>query len=393
MDLGLVRLADVSPEDLRINAELLANEKQGLAYKAPKVVTWFLPIVTHALKGGVRTVFMFAEEFSRDWGTLNVFVLYSHSSVLFDPKPLAVSLRQCFPALKFTVMTHRKGKDHLNDLPDSDIAFCTLWTTAYLLLKFNKTGRKFYLMQDFEPAFYQAGDVYGVIEQTYRFGFSCVANTPGVAERYLRYSDDVVAFLPGVDREVFYADLSKTGPNKPFRLVFYGRPSNARNCFGLGALTLAALKRKLRDQVEIISVGENWKEADYDLEGVVSNWGLLGSLQEVANLYRSADLGLVFMMTPHPSYQPLEYMACGCVVATNMNEANQWFLTPQNALLLEPIPEVAAQRIHDLLRDEVKWRTIRNSGLQAVSGLSWDAAFDVVKARIAGDRRAAPGLR
>ncbi|WP_206067671.1 rhamnosyltransferase WsaF family glycosyltransferase, partial [Escherichia coli] len=97
-------------------------------------------------------------------------------------------------------------------------------------------------------------------------------------------------------------------------------------------------KNRMGSCVDIVSVGADWSVDDYGLGGVVENRGLLSSLEDVANLYREADLGLVFMVTPHPSYQPLEYMACGCVVATNINEANQWLINASNSIQLEPIP-------------------------------------------------------
>src|SRR6185369_6249852 len=116
---------------------------------------------------------------------------------------------------------------------------------AYLLLKYNSVSKKFYFMQDFEPLFYEAGSVYAAIEQTYRFGFSCIANTPGVGNRYLSYSSDAVSFYPGVDRELFSPRKNSHRDGRPYRVVFYGRPGNPRNCFGLGIQTLQALKRKM----------------------------------------------------------------------------------------------------------------------------------------------------
>lgn len=380
---GLLRLAIATRRDLEANVRTIAAGRAQGAHPH-RVATWFLPVVTHALKGGVRTVFMLAEHFSRSWGTLNVLVLCPINGRDVDTTPLAQSLRRHFPDLDFVLCVHRAGKDDIGVVPPSDFAVCTLWTTAYVLLRYNSTRAKYYLMQDFEPSFYPAGSISGVIEQTYRFGFSCIANTPGVGERYARYSDDVVSFKPGVDREVFHVNPDKFRPGQPARLIFYGRPSNARNCFSLGAETLMALKRRMGAGIVIQSVGEAWPPADYGLEGVVENLGLLDSLEDVASLYRSADIGLVFMMTPHPSYQPFEYMASGCVVATNINESNAWLLKNDNALLLEPLPELAAERIEAVLRDHALWFSLRCEGLKTVRELDWNDAFAVVRARIAG---------
>lgn len=381
-DQGLIQVSDSSISDLIENDSAI---RAGSKIQLGRInsVTWFLPIVTHALKGGVRTVFMFAERMSAKWGTINIFVIYSHNGCDFDISGFEKSLSEHFPNLRFLLRKFIQGKDSASDIPHSDIAFCTLWTTAYLLLKYNQVHKKFYFMQDYEPLFYEAGSVYAAIEQTYRFGFSCIANTPGVGNKYLQYSNDVTYFYPGVDTTVFNTNIPRCYSDK-FRVVFYGRPGNARNCFSLGVLTLKALKRKMKSQVEIFSVGAEWNVADYGLEGTIENLGLLGSLNEVAQLYRNSDLGLVFMVTPHPSYQPLEYMACGCVVATNINESNGWLLNPANSLQLEPIPEIAAQRICDLLSDRARLNEIRNEACNTIKSYNWNDAFSVFEKRILG---------
>ena len=115
---------------------------------------------------------------------------------------------------------------------------------------------------------------------------------------------------------------------------------------------------------------------------MVENLGLLKRIDQVADLYRASDLGLVLMATPHPSYQPLEYMASGMVVATNINEANRWLLTPENALLIEPIPDVAAPRIADLLEDPAQRARLVAAGLETVQGLDWADAFNVITTRM-----------
>jgi len=120
----------------------------------------------------------------------------------------------------------------------------------------------------------------------------------------------------------------------------------------------------------------------------LENLGLLTRIEDVADLYRASDLGLVFMATPHPSYQPLEYMACGCIVATNRNEANHWLLNDENALLLEPLPEVAASRIVALLQNPDQCRDLVQQGFKTIERLDWDTAYDVIERRILGTAEA-----
>ena len=383
---GLMDLVTVQAKDLNENFEAI-REGASIQIDKPKVITWFLPIVTHALKGGVRTVFAFAEHMSLKYGTMNIFVIYAFNGRDFDSAPLDDSLREHFPGLDFVIRKFLHGKDRAEDLPHSEIAICTLWTTAYIMLRYNQTLRKFYFMQDYEPMFYAGGDLYMVIEQTYRLGYSCIANTPGVGNRYLQYSDDMVSFLPGIDDSVFYPDpgqdVAAAGTtDRPWQIVFYGRPTNARNGFFLGIDILKAVKDRLGDKVRIVSAGAEWDPAEYGVAGKVENLGLLKRIEEVADLYRASDLGLVFMATPHPSYQPLEYMACGCVVATNRNESNSWLLNDENALLLEPIADVAAERIVNALQDQQGQDRKVRAGLETIGRLNWDEAFGIIEARL-----------
>jgi glycosyltransferase involved in cell wall biosynthesis len=379
---SLIDLARVSLTELEQNASTIRSGR--FTYTGnPKVVVWFLPIVKHALMGGVRTIFMLAEELSRRFDTLNVIVCYSRTGAHHSLDGLSASLRKHFPELRFAVRLHRRNKDSVDDIPTSDIAFCTLWTTAYVLLRYNKTKKKMYFMQDYEPMFYAGGPEYLAIEQTYRFGFSCIANSPGVGERYLQYSSDVTVFRPGVDRDVYFPrDGSSVNKSEVSRIVFYGRPSNPRNSFELGVGILREVKRYMGDSVDIVSVGADWSEKEHGLEGIVRNLGLLSTLEEVAKCYRAADVGLVFMATPHPSYQPLEYMASGCVVATNINESNAWLLNEGNALLVEPLLGVAAERIVAALQDEEFLAARRQAGYRTVEKLNWSDAFDEIIHRL-----------
>ncbi|WP_462384170.1 rhamnosyltransferase WsaF family glycosyltransferase [Pseudomonas sp. Marseille-QA0892] len=381
---SLMDLAQVSLEDFESN-RLCIERGRAKPLGRPQTILWFLPLVPHALKGGVRTVFAFSEYMSVKHSTQFVFVVYSFTGRDFDLDPLSISLRVNFPNLRFTLRKFLRGVDSENDLPHSQIAFCTLWTTAYLLLRYNKTQRKYYFMQDFEPMFYAGGEIYMMIEQTYRLGFTCIANTPGVGNKYLEYSSDVTSFLPGVDRSVFYPDnIYMDAVSRPtvFNIVFYGRPENARNGFFLGLDILKALKRKMGSKVRIYSVGADWKPGDFGVDSVVENLGLLKSIDEVASLYRRSHLGLVFMATPHPSYQPLEYMASGCIVATNRNEANEWLLNESNALLLEPLSDVAAERIVQLLSDTPRRLSLVREGLNTVASLDWSEAYRVIESRV-----------
>ena len=151
----------------------------------------------------------------------------------------------------------------------------------------------------------------------------------------------------------------------------------------LGLETLRLVKAALGDRVRIISVGAVWNPADFEAEGVVECRGLLPSLEAVADLYRRSHLGLVFMFTPHPSYQPLEYMASGCVTVTNRNPGTAWLLKDrENCLIVDPVPGLAADRIIRALSEPMQLSALREAGLKPAETLSWDKAFTAIEAFI-----------
>ena len=371
-DQFLLSLAELTPEEFAANREFVAGPRR-LA-KPPETALWFIPWTDNAIRGGVRTIFMVAALMTRLWRTQHVFVVDD----IFGKGKLGVlkrSLAENFSDLRFSVRPFDRQSESPQDLPDSDIAICTLWTTAYLLARYSKCSRKLYFIQDFEPLFYPGGSVYGCIEATYRLGFDGIANSQGVHNRYRQYGNRSTYFDPGVDTEVFTPADDRDG-NDGWQIVFYGRPANPRNAFALCAAILTRVKHLLGERVRIVSAGSNWRPEDYGLEEVAENLGNLTSLDQVASLYRRSHLGLAFMFTAHPSYQPLEYMACGCVPVVNLNRSNEWLLrTGVNCLTVEAIPNLAARDIVDLLSEQPRMDALVRGGLETARSQRWDQAF------------------
>lgn len=372
-----MRLPRIKASDLEANAKIVKQMRQQVRSGPLKSAVWFLPYFTHVLKGGLRTIFNIANECSRKWGTKNTIVLDNFFGRAV-PDSIHDQLRQHFPDMIFQfVVLDREGD--VSSLPQADAGFCSLWVTAYTLARYNKCHAKFYIMQDYEPMFYPGGTVSLMIEQTYRLGFFSLSNTEGVASKFRQYSDWGMAFTPGVDTELFHPSGKEAKTSGPYQIVFYGRPNNDRNSFLLGSEALRLVKRQMGDNVRILSVGMSFPILRYELHGVMENLGLLSSMEEVANLYRSSDLALSLMATPHPSYQPLEYMASGCPAVTNINELNNWlYRDGENIILSEPLPNIMAERIIGALDDADLRRKVIAGGIETASNLSWDTAFEQI---------------
>jgi len=370
-----VLLYDVSPRVLEANQALMARFAREPRLTLRRAL-WFVPYFDHVYRGGIYTIFRVAQHFSERSGTHNTIVFYGRQPRHLEA--LGPEIREAFPRLRFDLLALPDGADPA-ELPPSDAALCTLWNSAYHLVRYHRCRAKYYFNQDYEAAFYPAGSVFGLIEQTYRFGFVGLANTPGVAEVYRRYNPWVESFLPGVDREVFYPSPQPRASRGPVRIVFYGRPRNVRNGFRLGIEALRRVKNVYGDKVEIISAGGAFDVAEHGLGGVIENRGVLADLGEVAALYRQCDVGLVFMFTTHPSYQPLEYMASGCATVTNHNEHNLWLLRDrENALLTEPTVSCVAARLGELVEDAALRQRIAEGGLQTVKSLRWEDALEKI---------------
>jgi glycosyltransferase involved in cell wall biosynthesis len=162
-------------------------------------------------------------------------------------------------------------------------------------------------------------------------------------------------------------------------VFFYARPKTPRNAFGLGIAALKRLKEVYGDRVDVVCAGENWSPSQFGLTGKIRNLGVLQSLDEVAALYRSCDVGLVFMHTKQPSYQPLEFMASGMATVSNINPATAWLLRDgENCLLTAPLPTPTAERLGRLVEDRDLRQRIAAAGLAEVRRYRWDDQIERV---------------
>jgi len=388
--LALSGAFDINDQAVEDNAAVIERYLSGGPMEI-RTVLWFLPFFHHVYFGGVHTLLRFADHFARVHGVENRFHCY-------DVGPDAIGtmsskVATAFPALagsRFTSAAHVPP----SEMPPVDAAIATLWTSAFPLLHLRRAKAKFYFVQDNEPEFYPAGAASGMAEQTYRFGFPGVVNTPGLADVYRSYGNPAVSFVPAVD-DRYHPTPGPRNPAAPIRVFFYGRPGTARNSFGLGMAALAQLKERCGDKVQIICAGENWNPAQFGLTGRIENLGVLGSLEEVAALYRSCDIGLVFMHTKHPSYQPLEFMASGMATVSNINPATQWLLRDgDDCLLTPPLPTPTADRLVRLVEDSELRRRIADAGLREIRRYRWDEQIDTVwRAMCLEDQNGTGGFR
>jgi glycosyltransferase involved in cell wall biosynthesis len=162
-------------------------------------------------------------------------------------------------------------------------------------------------------------------------------------------------------------------------VVLYGRPSTERNAFELLAAACCIIKSRFGDRVRIVSAGEDWDPAAYMLEGVIDNFGLLRSLSDVRALYEGSDIGVCFTLTPHPSYQPFEYLAARVAPVSNVNAAATWFFRDgENCLVTEPFPNCIADAVSRLIEEPDLRQKLVEGGYQQIASSDWQSQFQKI---------------
>lgn len=342
---------------------------------AQRCCNWYLPYFDNAFYGGIMTILRLAAHLHLVEGVRQRFLICGSC----DPVHVSRMIANAFPCLSSAEVRALDSADALAAIPAADYSVATLWTTAYVLLKVQNTGYKFYMIQDYEPLFYPAGSTYAQAEFTYRFGFYGIANTSSLRELYEKdYGCRAVALVPCVDKAVFYrgSPLPTEGPK---RLFYYARPGIPRNGFELAAAALKLVKARLGSGVDIVCAGSALDPSQYGLTGVVRTVGML-PYTATGDLYRSCHVGLVMMMTKHPSYLPFELMGSGALVVSNVNPANSWFLKDgENCLLSEPTASCLAETLVYGLENHASLAPVRDRASESIEEFHGDWRYSMAK--------------
>ena len=252
----------------------------------------------------------------------------------------------------------------------------------------------FYMLQEFEPAFYAWSSNYALAEETYRLDFWPVFNQALLAEYMFGHGVGCLAdpamrgratvFEPAIEERLFHPPAAP-GPTRPHRLLFYSRPTNTRNMFGLG---LMALRRASGDPVfagwQFRSIGSRGSVPPLSLEGdAVLRPEPWLDYESYATLLRQADVLLCPMLSPHTSYPVLEMAASGGLSVTNTfatktREALEKL--SDNIVAVEPTVEAMAE---GLIAAAKRVRAGRAHVASMPLARSWSETLDPAARRLA----------
>lgn len=246
-----------------------------------------------------------------------------------------------------------------------DVCVATSWESAHVLASQNDgTMKPAYFIQDYEPLFYPMGWEYAMAEDSYRFGFRCIAL--GAAVQSLLASNvgvesDVIEF--GCDTAV-YRLIDPARPRAG--VVFYARPDCPRRGYQLGRLALEEFHRLYPGQ-EIHIFGSDSRPWPFP----VTRHGRL-SPAELNELYNRVIAGVVPSFT-NVSLVPEEMLAAGALPVCNESEVARACLKNANVSWTAATPESMARQLGKLVSyPEIQRRAYAVSA--SVRGRGWESA-------------------
>lgn len=249
-----------------------------------------------------------------------------------------------------------------------DIFLATAWWTAhnsFALIDWQKRTfaeaaehKLLYIVQDFEPGFYPWSSRYALAEATYRRPEETIAiiNSRFLAEYLTQQGYDFphsCVLHPRLNPEIAKIWSQSSTFSKERIILAYGRPGVERNAFSIivGALRNWVANTPGATEWRILAAGEDFPDIDLGRGCRLSCVGKL-ELEEYAQLLKKTAIGLSLMISPHPSYPPLELAAFGARVVTNRFSNKDLslissFITTVDPLSSESLAAALSERVRE----------------------------------------------
>ena len=285
--------------------------------------------------GGIATAISFFQSLQQhsNWPArilVTDTAIVEKSSITLDGYSLVDCMEESDEPLQLIGVADRYQKS----LPVSgnDVFIATGWWTAYVVADvirwqaetYGKRHPLVYLIQDYEPGFYPWSSRYLMADSTYRMDIPTIAvMNSSLLEQFFEknqyHFEKILCFEPHLNaslQKFLPAEAASIAKKK--QILVYGRPSVARNAFELIVYALKTWCSQQPDASDwtVLSAGEHHDDVDLGGGIVLHSVGKL-SLEEYAKLMLETYAGISLMVSPHPSYPPLEMAAFGIRTITN----------------------------------------------------------------------------
>lgn len=344
MDASSYSVAEIGP----LNPRKAACELQK------KRLNLLVPSVDKAhVFGGIATALKFYEAMAQNGDfllriiTLDAPVIpescvLSQDYVVVKPEEDSLAPKQVLP------MADRHNRTF--PVAEKDVFMATSWWSAYIIHEvldwqqeqYGSAHPLLYFIQDYEPGFYPWSSRYMMADSTYRSELPVYAVlNSGLLHDYFMEKKYQFAktwyFEPTLNDSLrqYLPELGTVVPKKK-QILVYGRPNTARNAFELLIYGLKewAAKQEDIDQWTVLSAGEQHNDVDLGNGAVLRSVGKL-SLEDYAKMMLDTYAGVSLMVSPHPSYPPLEMATFGVKTITNCYESKDLTAFSENMISLQ----------------------------------------------------------
>lgn len=378
-DSAKAMLSDPTLQSLQILKGLLIGSQAGIGEIVPVKVLWssvpgprinlLIPSIKERhVYGGASTALKFFEELARFYENVRLVV----TSVVPNPGDLTpfesyelVSVRDR-PEVPRQIVALAEGRDRVLPICPGDLFVATVWYTAYMAQRLVvKQSQHFkqpvqplvYFIQDYEPGFYPFSSQYLLARNTYEYDGPTVAvfNTDLLRQYFHSQNhefDREYSFEPQMNDTLRNLGPQNTVTRKHKQILVYGRPSVPRNAFELAveALRLWRSGYCRSSDWKVLSIGEAHRAIKLGGGMKMRALGKL-SLENYAHVLSESSVGLSLMVSPHPSYPPLEMAHYGVLVLTNNYGKKNLALWHDNIVSVDESdcsPEYLARSLTDL---------------------------------------------
>ncbi|MFW5402482.1 hypothetical protein V2A85_22740, partial [Yersinia sp. 1252 StPb PI] len=279
-------------------------------------------------------------------------------------------------------------------ISENDYFVTTAWWTTYNAFKmiewqsaiFNIYERKLiYFVQDYEPGFYPWSTRYALAESTYLNSKATIPvfNTKLLSDFFIKngyFYPQSYYFEPIINPVLSAARDQRKNECRERKILIYGRPGVERNLFNLIVQSIsiwAELYPKAK-YWKVFSAGEKHPDIILSHKVTINSLGKL-NLDEYVHQLSTSSIGISLMLSPHPSYPPLEMASFGMKVITNSYSNKK--LSKLSSNIVEP-ENLTPEKIANLLSQlcdvfEEKHEVIYEENLFSSSGIEFSFINDI----------------
>lgn len=222
-----------------------------------------------------------------------------------------------------------------------DAVFASDWENTYAAYRFGGAAKRFYFVQDFEPAFFSASSEYVLAENSYRLGFHGFTAGNWLAGKLeSEFGMTCDAYQYAADSAYYH----RTNTEPRSEVMFYARPPTPRRATEFGLIALLELHRR-RPEVVIHLAG--WDMSGYDVPFPYVNHAAL-DITQLNEIYNRCAAALVFSLTDM-SLLPMEVMASGTVPVVNDGPNTRGVLDSPFIEYVPMSPKAVADRLEAVI--------------------------------------------